>query len=200
MYEMSNMAIERTLVIIKPDGVQRGLLGEILGRFERAGLKVAGMKLAWPKAELVGLHYSGEEQYLDAVGKKAIDNAQARGETLPETPRQIGERVREANMRYLSSGPVLVFALEGNTAIVTVRNIIGGTNPLTADIGTIRGDLTIDDFSQADAENRAVRNLMHASSDQDEAAREISLWFRPDELFEYQTVMDKVLHDPGWGA
>lgn len=194
------MAIERTLVIIKPDGVQRGLLGEIIGRFERAGLKVVGMKLAWPNAELVGQHYSADEHYLHGVGKKALANAQARGETMPETPRQIGERVREANMRYLSSGPVLIFALEGNTAIVTVRNMIGGTNPLTADIGTIRGDLTIDDFSQADTEGRAVRNLMHASSDSDEAAREIALWFRLDELYEYQTVMDKVLHDPQWGA
>lgn len=194
------MAIERTLVIVKPDGVQRGLLGEILGRFERAGLKVVGMKLTWPDAELVGKHYGADETYLAAVGEKAIQNALARGEAPQETPRQIGERVREANMRYLSSGPVLVFALAGNTAIVTVRNMIGGTNPLTADIGTIRGDLTIDDFSQADSEHRAVRNLMHASSDPDEAAREITLWFRADELFEYQTVMDKVLHDPSWGA
>jgi len=81
-----------------------------------------------------------------------------------------------------------------------VRNMIGGTNPLTADIGTIRGDLTIDDFMQSDAESRSVRNLMHASGDVDEANREIPLWFEKSELFEYQTVMDKVLHDPSWGA
>lgn len=194
------MAIERTLVIVKPDGVQRGLLGEILSRFERAGLKVVAMKLAWPDAALVGKHYSADGKYLDDVGEKAIQNAAARGEEIAETPRQIGERVREANMRYLSSGPVLVFVLEGNTAIATVRNMIGGTNPLTADVGTIRGDLTIDDFSQADSEHRAVRNLMHASSDPEEAAREIELWFQAREMFEYQTVMDKVLHDPTWGA
>ena len=200
VYERSNMAIEQTLVIVKPDGVQRGLLGEILGRFEHVGLKVVGMKLTWPDAEHVGKHYSSDERYLTEVGEKALANAQARGVTLLETALDIGQRVREANMRYLSTGPVLVMVLEGNTAIQTVRSIIGGTNPLTADIGTIRGDLTIDDFAQADKESRAVRNLMHASSDASEAQREIALWFEKSELHEYQTVMDKVLHDPTWGA
>jgi len=194
------MAIERTLVIVKPDGVQRGLLGEILKRFERVGLKVVGMKFTWPDRELVGRHYTDDEKYLRGVGEKALKHAHEEGRSAKETPLEIGQRVREANMRYLSTGPVLVMALEGNTAIETVRTIIGGTNPLTADIGTIRGDLTNDDFSQADTEARAVRNLMHASSDPGEAAREIVLWFNDSELFEYQTVMDKVLHDPSWGA
>jgi nucleoside-diphosphate kinase len=193
------MAIERTLVIVKPDGVQRGLLGNILGRFERAGLKVVGMKLLWPDSEHVGRHYTDDERYLKEVGEKALANAEAKSVAMNETALEIGQRVREANMRYLSSGPVLVMVLEGNTAIDTVRRMIGGTNPLTADIGTIRGDLTIDDFAQADIEGRAVRNLMHASSDPEEAGREIDLWFSAQELYDYQTVMDKVLHDPAWG-
>jgi nucleoside-diphosphate kinase len=194
------MALERTLVIVKPDGVQRGLLGEILRRFEQAGLKVVAMKLTWPDTEHVGRHYSADERYLKEVGEKALTNSKAKNIAMDETALEIGRRVREANMRYLSTGPVLVLALEGNTAIDTVRNMIGGTNPLTADIGTIRGDLTIDDFAQADRERRAVRNLMHASSDTAEAAREIKLWFAADELHDYQTVMDKVLHDPSWGT
>ena len=200
MYQVINMAIERTLVIVKPDGVQRGLLGEILGRFERAGLKIVGMKLVWPDEELVGEHYSADENYLRGVGEKALENARQRGVEKSESALEIGQRVREANMRYLSTGPVLTLALEGNTAVQTVRAIVGGTNPLTADIGTIRGDLTIDDFTQADLEDRSVRNLMHASSDPEEAEREITLWFSTSELHEYQTVMDKVLHDPNWGA
>ncbi|MGH7927612.1 MAG: nucleoside-diphosphate kinase, partial [Candidatus Binatia bacterium] len=126
--------------------------------------------------------------------------AAERGEHIKETPQKLGERIREANMRYLATGPVVAMVLEGNTAIPTVRNIIGGTNPLSADIGTIRGDLTIDDFSQADTESRAVRNLMHASSEPTEAEREIKVWFTKDEIYQYQTVMDKVLHDPNWGA
>lgn len=192
------MAIERTLAVIKPDGVQRGLVGEIINRFERAGLKIVGMKLVWVDEALVAQHYTGDEAYLKSVGEKALQAAQDRGVAMHETALDIGKRVRDFNMRYLATGPVLAFVLEGNTAVQTVRNIIGGTNPLSADIGTIRGDLTIDDFSQADKEDRSVRNLMHASGDVAEAAREIPLWFTDAELYEYQTVMDKVLHDPNW--
>ncbi|HBE89936.1 MAG TPA: nucleoside-diphosphate kinase [Candidatus Andersenbacteria bacterium] len=192
--------IERTLAIIKPDGIQRGLVGEIVGRFEKAGLKIVGMKLVWPDKKLVGEHYADDEDYLTGVGEKALVNAKEKGVEMKETALEIGQRVRESNIRYISTGPVLAFVLEGNTAVQSVRNMIGGTNPLTADIGTIRGDLTIDDFMQSDAESRSVRNLMHASGDVDEANREIPLWFEKSELFEYQTVMDKVLHDPSWGA
>ncbi|MCH8748656.1 nucleoside-diphosphate kinase [Patescibacteria group bacterium] len=192
--------IEKTLVIIKPDGVQRGLLGEILGRFERAGLKIVGMKLAWPSEELVGQHYADDDDYNRGVGERALANAKEHGTESSEDPLAIGQRVRAANMKYLSTGPVLALVLKGNTAIQTTRNIIGGTNPLSADIGTIRGDLSVDDFSQADIEKRAVRNLMHASSEPAEAEREIALWFTAEEIHDYQTVMDKVLHDPAWGA
>lgn len=192
--------IERTLAIIKPDGVQRGLIGEVIRRFERAGLKVVGMRMVWPDKDLVGRHYTDDEDYLRSVGEKAVGSARERGVEMDEGALAIGRRVREANMRYLSTGPVLAMVLEGNTAVQTVRTIIGGTNPLTADVGTIRGDFTIDDFAQADAEGRSVRNLMHASGDVAEAEREIKLWFDEGELFDYQTVMDKVLHDPSWGA
>jgi len=190
--------IERTLAIVKPDGVQRGLVGDILHRFERTGLKVVGMKMVWASKELVGKHYSDNAEYLEGVGQKALDAAKERGQEMKETALEIGQRVRQSNMRYLATSPVVAMVLEGNTAVKTVRNIIGVTNPLTADIGTIRGDLTIDDFTQADTESRSVRNLMHASGDVDEANREIQLWFAEDELHKYQTVMDKVLHDPTW--
>lgn len=192
--------IERTLAIIKPDGIQRGLMGEIVGRFEKAGLKIVGMKLVWPDKKLVGEHYADDKEYLTGVGERALANAREKGVEMKKTALEIGQRVRESNMRYISTGPVLAFVLEGNTAVQSVRNMVGGTNPLTADIGTIRGDLTIDDFMQSDTENRSVRNLMHASGNVAEAEREIPLWFMESELYEYQTVMDKVLHDPSWGA
>lgn len=194
------MAIERTLAVIKPDGVQRGLMGEILNRFERAGLKVVGMKMVWVDKELVGKHYTDDSAYLESVGQKALDSAASRGEEMKATALEIGTRVRNYNMRYMATGPVLAMVLEGNTAVQTVRHMIGGTNPLSADLGTIRGDLTIDDFTQADSEGRSVRNLMHASGDTSEAEREIALWFTEEELYQYQTVMDKVLHDPNWDA
>ena len=194
------MAIERTLAIVKPDGVQRGLVGDIMHRFEKTGLKIVAMKMVWAKPELVGQHYTNDEGYLKSVGEKALAAAKERGQEITHTALEIGQRVRESNMRYISSGPVVAFILEGNTAVQTVRNIIGGTNPLTADIGTIRGDLTIDDFVQADKEGRSVRNLMHASGEVSEAEREIKLWFTEEEIYQYQTVMDKVLHDPSWDA
>lgn len=194
------MAIERTLAVIKPDGVQRGLMGEILHRFERTGLKVVGMKMVWVDKKLVSRHYSDDEAYLKSVGEKAIDAAREEGVEMSESALEVGKRVRLANTRFLSTGPVLAIVLQGNTAVQTVRNMIGKTNPLSADMGTIRGDLTIDDFRQADLENRSVRNLMHASGDAAEAEREIPLWFSSGELHDYQTVMDKVLHDPDWDA
>ncbi|MBI3251309.1 MAG: nucleoside-diphosphate kinase [Candidatus Andersenbacteria bacterium] len=190
--------IEQTLAIIKPDGVQRGLVGDIIHRFERAGLKIIGMKMAWADKEMVGKHYEDNHEYLKSVGQKALEAAASRGETMKETAMEIGQRVRKSNMRYMAVGPVVAFVLQGNTAVQTVRNIIGGTNPLTADIGTIRGDLTIDDFTQADREKRSTRNLMHASGTVAEAEREIPLWFSKKELHDYQTVMDKVLHDANW--
>ncbi len=192
--------IERTLAIVKPDGVQRALVGEILGRFERAGLKIVGMKMVGVDKELVAKHYSDDPVYLESVGQKALDSARERGEEMKETALEIGTRVRGANVRYVTTGPVVAIVLEGNTAVQTVRNMVGGTNPLTADMGTIRGDLTIDDYTQSDREKRSVRNLMHASENGEEAEREITLWFTERELHDYQTVMDKVLHDPNWGT
>ena len=198
--QQKDMAIERTLAVIKPDGVQRGLMGDILSRFEKAGLKVVAMKMVWPNEELVGQHYTADEKYNSGVGEKALANAKEHGVEMKETALEIGLRIRETNIKYLSTGPVLAMVLEGNAAIQNVRNIIGGTNPLTADIGTIRGDLTIDDFAQADEEGRAVRNMMHASSEPEEAEREIALWFTADEQHDYATVMDSVLHNPSWGS
>jgi len=192
--------IERTLAIVKPDGVQRGLVGEILGRFERAGLKIVGMKMVWVDKELVAKHYRDDPVYLESVGQRALDGARERGEQVKETALEIGTRVRERNVRHITTGPVVAIVLAGNTAVQTVRNMVGGTNPLTADMGTIRGDLTIDDFTQSDREKRSVRNLIHAAENGEEAAREITLWFTEAELHDYQTVMDKVLHDPSWGT
>ncbi|MAF80978.1 nucleoside-diphosphate kinase [bacterium] len=194
------MAIERTLAVIKPDGVQRGLIGDIITRFEKSGLKIIGMKMVWVDEELVGQHYSEDPDYYQSIWEKASAGAKERGEEMTETAQELGSRVRVSNMSYLSTGPVAAMVLEGNQAIQSVRNIIGGTNPVSADMGTIRGDLTIDDFGQADKESRAVRNLMHASSEPAEAEREIALWFTDEELHKYETVVDMVLHDPKWGA
>lgn len=196
--DAQELKTQRTLVLIKPDGVQRGLSGEIVGRFERAGLKIVGMKLVWVKGKLAAKHYRTDDTYLRSIGEKAIAGQEQFGRSLRGTPLEIGRWVRSLLERYLLVSPVVAMVLEGTNAIQNVRQLVGSTDPLVADVGSIRGDLTIDTIQMANIESRSVRNLMHASSDPVEAVREIALWFRPDELYEYRTVMDVVLHDENW--
>lgn len=189
---------QRTLVLIKPDGVQRHLVGEVIHRFESAGLKIVGLKLVWADAALARKHYPTDEDYLRSIGEKAIAGRRKLGLPVTETPLAIGRWVRSLLERFLRVSPVVAMVLEGTDAIANVRQLVGTTDPVLADVGSIRGDLTIDTIQMANLESRSVRNLMHASSDQDEAKREIALWFRPGELYDYRTVMDVVLHDENW--
>lgn len=189
---------QRTLVLIKPDGVQRHLVGEIVSRFERAGLKIVGLKLLWATPEIVSRHYRDDPDYLISIGEKTIAGMKKLGIPVRETPLAIGKRVRSYLSRHLSISPVVAMVLTGTNAIGNARQLVGATDPILADIGSIRGDLTIDTIQLADLEQRGVRNLLHASGDPEEAEREIPIWFRPDELYTYRTVMDVVLHDEHW--
>ncbi len=189
---------QRTLVLMKPDGVQRMLVGDTLHRFERAGLKLVGLKMLWPSRDLVEKHYRKDKAYLISIGEKTTRGMEKLGLPVYETPLEIGRKVRAQLGRFLSIGPVVAMVWQGTNAIANVRQLVGSTDPILADVGSIRGDLTIDTIEMANYEGRSVRNLIHASSDPDEARREIGLWFRPAELFEYETVMDKVLHDAEW--
>lgn len=189
---------QRTLVLVKPDGVQRHLVGDIIRRFEQAGLKLVGLKLVWATPSVVDRHYRHDVEYLTSIGEKTIKGMEALGIPMTETPLQIGRRVRSYLTRFLVTGPVVAMVLQGTNAIRNVRQLVGATDPLAADIGSIRGDLTIDTIQLADLEQRTVRNLMHASGDPEEAEREIPIWFSADELYDYRTVMDVVLHDENW--
>ena len=130
---------EKTLVLIKPDAVQRALIGEILSRFERTGLKVIAMKMAYASKELAGKHYADDDEWLKSVGDKASKAAQERGEKLKETPIQFGKKIRRQLMDYISMSPVVALVLEGHNAVATVRKIVGPTSPEHANPGTIRG-------------------------------------------------------------
>lgn len=189
---------QRTLVLIKPDGVQRHLVGEVLGRFERAGLKIVGLKLVWATPDIVSRHYRDDAAYLTSIGEKTIEGMQKLGIAVKEAPLDIGRRVRSYLSRHLSISPVVAAVFQGTNAIRNVRQLVGTTDPILADIGSIRGDLTIDTIQLADLEQRGVRNLVHASGDPEEAEREIAIWFTPGELHDYRTVMDVVLHDEDW--
>jgi len=184
------------LVLIKPDGVQRSLIGEIIRRYERTGLKLAGLKFLIPDEKIVREHYMSHEGWLKSVGEKSMAAYEKKGLKSPyDDPIKCGEEVLERLVKYLSSGPVVVMIWQGNEAVGVIRKITGGTEPLTSDVGTIRGDLTIDSYALGDTDGRAVRNLIHASGSAEEAEKEIKIWFREEEIIKYRLVQESILYD-----
>jgi len=190
------MINERTLVIFKPDVLQRQISGEILTRFERKGFKIVAMKMTVPSKDLVGKHYEGEKEYLTEVGEKSIKSAKDRGEdTSKMNAFKIGSQIRKWNISYLTCGPVLAIVFQGPMIIQSVRKMAGTTNPLMADIGTIRADYSPDSYLFADTQGRTI---LHASDSIKSAEREIPLWFKDNEIFNYEVGIEKILYDKGW--
>lgn len=174
---------EKTLVLIKPDGLQRNLVGEIISRFERAGLKLAALKMITPTEEMIERHYLTDPDWKRKTGAKSIAAYQKQGKEPPyQSPEEAGEFILAKMKEYLAQTPVVAMVWRGVHAVGIVRKLVGSTEPLTSDVGTIRGDLTIDSYELADLEQRAVRNLVHASGTIEEAEKEIKLWFSEEEL------------------
>ncbi len=195
---MGNVKRERTLVIIKPDGVQRSLIGEIISRYERTGLKLVAMKMMTATDDFAQKHYYdvGGEEWLEAVGAKARAAYEQKGMQSPyPTNKDNGWAVLKSNAKYLSSGPVICMIWEGNQACALVRKITGSTEPLSSDVGTIRGDFTLDSYQLADVDQRSVRNLIHASGNAEEAEKEIPIWFKMEELQDYSSIQERILYD-----
>lgn len=190
--------VERSLVIIKPDGVQRGLIGEFVTRFEKKGLKIAAMKMVWPTEEMAKKHYDQPKHAAIALGKKTLAAYKERGIDLGKTPLEIAKDIQKRLVHYMTGGPVVVMVIEGPHAITHVRKIRGGTNPLSADVGSITADYTVDSYFIADEDVRAVRNLAHASGSVEEANVEIPIWFRPSEIHTYNIAIDEVLYSKEW--
>ncbi len=191
-----NFSGERSLVLIKPDGIQRNLIGEIIKRYERTGLKLVGLKLIQPSPELIEKHYLINPGWKKDVGKKSIQAYQDKNLKPPSLdPEKVGEQVLERLKKYLTSGPVVAMVWQGMGAVNVIRKITGKTEPLTSDVGTIRGDFTIDSYQVADLSERAVRNLIHASSSREDAEKEINLWFKNEELVSYHLINESVLYD-----
>ena len=187
---------EKTLVFIKPDGIQRSLIGEIIRRYERSGLKLIGLKMFVPTEDLVEKHYTLDPTWRMRNGEKSIAAYKKKGLTPPtEDPMEVSGKVLNNLKRYLTSGPIIAMVWQGLHAVEIIRKITGGTEPLTSDVGTIRGDLTIDSYEISDIDGRAVRNLIHASGSPEETEREIELWFRPEELINYRMVGEAILYD-----
>lgn len=193
---MQHPSDERTLVIVKPDGVQRGLVGEIIGRFEKVGLKMVGAKMMVPTADKIEEHYTLDPEWRRVTGEKTISSYQAKGLTPPSMdPLEITQKILNNLKKYMTSGPVLFMVWEGAHSVKIVRKLGGGTEPLSSDVGTIRGDFVLDSYQMADTDSRAVRNLLHMSGSVDEANNEIKHWFTDGELTDYRIIHEEILYD-----
>ncbi len=175
---MAHNHVERTLIIVKPDGVERSLVGEIISRFERVGLKLVDMKMVSTTPDHVEKHYTLEAGWKDSVGQKTLASYKEKGLTPPsEDPIVLADAVLGRLSRYMTAGPVIPMIWEGPHAVKIVRKLIGGTEPLSSDVGTIRGDYVVDSYQIAVDEDRSVKNLVHASGSVKEAEDEIKHWF-----------------------
>ncbi|HLD17479.1 MAG TPA: nucleoside-diphosphate kinase [Patescibacteria group bacterium] len=190
---------QRTLVLIKPDGVQRGLIGEIIGRFERVGLKLVAIKMVHPANEDVDKHYALTEDWMRGVFEKAKAKYETQGQTFPyDSHVTYGKTIKKGLMDFLISSPIIAMVWQGEGAVALIRKLVGATESASAAPGTIRGDLSHDSYGLANAQNRPVRNLVHASGTVEEANQEIPVWFTNVELYKYEHVNDRVQYDPEW--
>lgn len=186
---------ERSLVVLKPDAVQRSLIGEIINRLERTGLKCVGMKMFRANEEMMFKHYNKNDEWFEKKGVGIIEDLKAHGLPVEKDAMEYGKDIIKANAISMSSAPVVAMVFEGNEAIAVIKKIIGSTEPSTSDVGTVRGDYTVDSYAHAALEKRAVRNLVHCSDQPSEAEREIELWFKPEELMNYVTAQERIMYD-----
>jgi len=190
---------EQTFVMIKPDGVQRNLVGEIIRRFEVSGLKLVALKMVVPDKDRLSRHYSKSDEWYTSKGTKVVEKLVSMGQEPTKPAIEYGKRIVEALLDYMSAGPAILMIWEGNRAMSVVKKLVGSTEPLTSDIGTIRGDYTLDTYDKANEDDRAVRNLMHCTDPADgaqEASREIAIWFTPEEVVNYRHIQEAILYDP----
>jgi len=193
------MRMERTFVMIKPDGVKRGLIGEIIRRFERAGLKVVALKMVWPTKEQAMNFYPSDREWLINVAEKSLSIYRQLGidpkrDFGTDNPVFIGSKIKEWLAEFLASGPCVAMVVEGNRAIYAVRKIIGSTRPFDASPGTIRGDFSTDSPELANLLKRPLRNLVHASDSPETADFEIKFWFKDEEIYNYKRVDEEIIY------
>lgn len=184
---------ERTLVLIKPDGVKRGLVGEVLRRFESRGLKIIALEMVWPSREEMDMHYPKDKEWISNLGRNTVRSyeefkitSSLKDDYGTEDQYEIGQMVRTWLVDFMISGPIVKMIVEGLHAIRMARKIVGPTIPAFAEMGTIRGDFSVDSPVLANVQKRAVRNLIHASGNSEEAAYEIKHWFTVKEIHDYK--------------
>lgn len=190
---------ERTFVILKPDTIQRGLVGEIIKRFEQIGLKIVAMKMHRADEEKLWKHYNKDDAWFLKKGEKIVANRQGLGLPIEKEAIEYGRDIIGVVVKYMRAGPVVSLVLEGNNAANVVKRLVGGTEPATADSGTIRGDFAIDSYYLCDVDgSRGLRNLIHCTDTADgegAAEREIGIWFTEDEIMTYRHIAEAMLYD-----
>jgi len=182
---------ERTYVMIKPDGVRKGLIGEVIKRFEQRDLKIVALEMFEPTRALIDGHYPSDEAWIRRVGQKTLSTYEKYGfdamtELGTTDDLEIGQKVRGWLLDFMTSAPLVRMVVQGTHAIDMVRKIAGETMPYQADMGTIRGDYSNDSPALANKEKRAVMNIVHASETPAEAEHEIKYWFGDKPIFDYK--------------
>ncbi|MEK6858706.1 MAG: nucleoside-diphosphate kinase [Nanoarchaeota archaeon] len=187
------MVKEQTLVVLKPDSVSRSLVGEIITRFEKTGLKIAAMKMVWVDEAFAKKHYFLDEQWAKNVFEKTKKAKETEGKPFPyKDYMEYGGLIQSWNATFLQEGPVIAMVLQGPHAIEIVRKMVGSTEPRQATPGTIRGDYAmIESYALANTKERVLRNLVHASDSPETAEREIALWFTKKEIHDYSKELDR---------
>ena len=188
------------MVIVKPDGVKRGLIGEIIKRIEQRGLKIIALKMIWPSKDEMDKHYPKDREWITNLGQNLIRakdeykiEMNLQKEYGTEDIHEIGKMVREWLVDFMVSGPMIKMIIQGIHAIKMVRKIVGHTIPSFAEMGTIRGDYSVDSPAVANPAKRAVHNLIHASGNTKEAEHEMDLWFSKDEIHEYKRAEEDIM-------
>jgi nucleoside-diphosphate kinase len=195
---MTNIKQEKTVVLIKPDGVKRGLVGEVINRIEKRGLKIIALEMFQATEQQIDSHYPKDEKWIKRIGEKTLSNYKkygfnAKEELGTEDPFEIGMMVRGWLLDFMTSGPMVKMIVQGIHAIDMVRKIVGGSMPSQADMGTIRGDFSVDDATAANKDKRAIHNIIHASETPEEAEHELGFWFAAEDIFDYKRAEEDIM-------
>lgn len=197
---VTKVRFERTFCMIKPDGVMRGVTGDIISRIERAGLKIVAMKMLVPTEAQVKAHYPvSDEAWVTRLGSKSLSSFENLSVTAEEIlgttdKKTIGEDVVKNLISFMTSGPVICMVVEGVQAVAMVRKLAGATLPFMAEVGTIRGDYSVDSPAVANAQHRSIHNLFHASETLEEVEQEINVWFKGETIHDYQLGNEATLY------
>lgn len=186
---------QRTLVLLKPDAIQRSLVGEIIKRIEQTGLKFTAFKFVLATEDQLVRHYHKDDTWCLEKGNRILADRKAHDLPIEKDALSYGKEIIDLIVKFMTAGPVLAFVVEGNESVAVVKKIVGATEPKTSDVGTIRGDFTVDSYDHSSVQNRAVRNLVHCSESPEEAEREVQVWFKPEEIIAYSTIQEKILYD-----